>query len=135
MPRGTTLLVERRAFRPNKLTVWAFHLQQVEYSTAIYMGGAVTEVSGNRLAVRAEMRRAMLGYDANSTSNSENVNEKDRPRVKPLIVADVHKVLLLVITALEERKAIMAKDLVALFDTVRMMAQILAWCGPNLLCL
>jgi hypothetical protein len=124
-------LMERRGIHPNMLTVCAFHLQQVEYSTAIYMGGVITEVSGNRLAVRAEMRRAMLGHSVSSTSNSENVNEKDRPRVKPLIVADVHKVLLLVITALEERKAVMAKDLIALFDTVRVMAQILMWRGPN----
>lgn len=110
------------------------YLLQVEYSTAIYMGGAITEVSGNRLAVRAEMRRAMLGNNvdsASTNSNSGDASDKERPRVKPLIVADVHKVLLLLITALEERQAIMAKDLVALFNTVRAV-MFSAVCGGRL---
>lgn len=113
------------------------YCREVEHSTAIYAGRALTEVSGNRLAVRAEMRRVMLlndasgggGGDASATSANE-LSEKDR-KGKPRIVADVHKVLLLLLDALEQRQEVMAKDLIALFDAVAWSSSfwilVLAW--------
>lgn len=101
------------------------YCREVEHSTAIYAGGALTEVSGNRLAVRAEMRRAMLasesataGGGGGDTKSHPEEDEKELKR-RPRIVADVHKVLLLLLDALEQRQEVMARDLVALFDAVR----------------
>ncbi|GAB9475669.1 hypothetical protein Gpo141_00012754 [Globisporangium polare] len=89
------------------------YCREVEYSTAIYAGGVLTEVSGNRLAVRAEMRRAML---ANPGSESgSNVSDDNDRRPKPRIAADIHKVLLLLLDALEQRQDVMERDLIALF--------------------
>lgn len=68
------------------------------------------------------MRRSMLinVADPNSSESTRGAEpvENDRLHVNPIIVADVHKVLLLLMTALEQRQALMAKDLVALFDKV-----------------
>lgn len=95
------------------------YCREVEYSTAIFTGGALTEVSGNRLAVRAEMRRAMLvnpgSEGGTSNASSEAYDDRDR-RPKPRIVADVHKVLLLLLDALEQRQEVMERDLIVLFD-------------------
>ncbi|TMW56979.1 hypothetical protein Poli38472_002904 [Pythium oligandrum] len=88
------------------------YCREVEYSTAIYAGHALTEVSGIRLAVRAEMRKAML---ANAGDAQVALSEKER-RLQPRIVADVHKVLLLLLHALEQRKGVMDKALITLFD-------------------
>jgi hypothetical protein len=87
--------------------------REVEYSTASYAGRAITEITGNRLAVRAEMRKAMLA-NANGPEPGESAGE-DR-RTKPRIVADVHKVLLLLLHALEQRRDVMETALIAMFD-------------------
>lgn len=92
------------------------YCREVEYSTAIYAGGVLTEISGNRLAVRAEMRRAMLvnaGSEGGAASSEASDDRDQRP--KPRIVADVHRVLLLLLDALEQRQEVMEKDLIALF--------------------
>ncbi|RLN95981.1 hypothetical protein BBJ28_00013658 [Nothophytophthora sp. Chile5] len=92
-------------------------------STAIYDGRTIVEVAGNRLAVRAEMRRAMLANDGKDTattsfaSTNRPDNDKNQQRsVAPRIVADVHKVLLLLMGALEQHREGIKKDLLALFD-------------------
>lgn len=97
------------------------YCREVEYSTAIFAGGTVTEVAGNRLAVRAEMRRAMLASstDGKSGVQDDESNERDA-KWRPRIVANVHRVLLLLLDALEQRQAVMERDLVALFDAVRL---------------
>ncbi|TYZ57552.1 hypothetical protein PybrP1_008572 [[Pythium] brassicae (nom. inval.)] len=96
------------------------YCREVEYSTAIYAGGTVTEVAGNRLAVRAEMRRAMLATENNNAGGVAGAHhdgdERDATR-RPRIVADVHRVLLLLLDALEQRQEGMERDLVALFDS------------------
>lgn len=88
------------------------YCREVEYSTAIYAGKAITEISGNRLAVRAEMRKAML---ANADDNETTLSDSERVR-KPRIVADAHKVLLLLLHALEQRRNVMEKALITMFD-------------------
>ncbi|RLN66458.1 hypothetical protein BBJ29_002290 [Phytophthora kernoviae] len=91
----------------------------VEHTTAIYDGRTLVEIAGNRLAVRAEMRRAMLASekpDADSPSTQTSTDNK-RP-LPPRIVADVHKVLTLLMNALEQRREGIKKDLTALFDSL-----------------
>ncbi|KAG7399039.1 hypothetical protein PHYBOEH_009930 [Phytophthora boehmeriae] len=94
------------------------YCRQVEHTTAIYDGRTLVEIAGNRLAVRAEMRRAMLASekpDADSPLTQASADDK-RP-LPPRIVADVHKVLTLLMSALEQRHEGIKKDLTALFDS------------------
>ncbi|KAL4141089.1 hypothetical protein PRNP1_014211 [Phytophthora ramorum] len=94
------------------------YCRQVEYNTAIYDGRTIAEVAGNRLAVRAEMRRAMLANENPDSVPSQTHNSESRQRpLPPRIVADVHKVLKLLMEALEQRREGIKKDLTALFDT------------------
>ncbi|KAL4164394.1 hypothetical protein KRP22_004260 [Phytophthora ramorum] len=94
------------------------YCRQVEYNTAIYDGRTIAEVAGNRLAVRAEMRRAMLANENPDSAPSQTHNPESRQRpLPPRIVADVHKVLKLLMDALEQRREGIKKDLTALFDT------------------
>ncbi|KAG3118508.1 hypothetical protein PI125_g2824 [Phytophthora idaei] len=98
----------------------SFYCRQVEHSTAIYDGHTLTEIAGNRLAVRAEMRRVMLASENPELSSPTQNNEggKGRQRVlQPRIVADVHKVLKLLMDALEQRHEGIKKDLSELFDS------------------
>jgi hypothetical protein len=100
-------------------------VSQVEYNTAIYDGRTIVEIVGNRLAVRAEMRRVMLaseGPEATSSSSEPHVVDGSKGRQRPLpprIVADVHKVLGLLMDALEQLREGIKKDLTELFDAVR----------------
>ncbi|KAL7692247.1 putative calcium binding protein [Plasmopara halstedii] len=93
------------------------YCRQVEYITAIYDGHTLKEITGNRLAVRAEMRRVMLANENLKESFSSNKigNCQQRPS-PPQIVADVHKVLCLLMDALEQRHKVIKKDLTRLFD-------------------
>ncbi|KAI9993469.1 hypothetical protein PInf_015552 [Phytophthora infestans] len=98
----------------------SYYCRQVEHSTAIYDGHTLTEIAGNRLAVRAEMRRVMLASENPELSSSSAPVEggKGRQRVsQPRIVADVHKVLKLLMDALEQRHEGIKKDLRELFDS------------------
>ncbi|DAZ97056.1 TPA: hypothetical protein N0F65_001240 [Lagenidium giganteum] len=89
------------------------YCREVEYNTGIYAGRTITEIAGNRLAVRAEMRKAMLANAGDDTGNGP-VDDDKRP--KPRIVVDVHKVLLLLMNALEYRQELMERDLIHMFD-------------------
>ncbi|EEY56588.1 uncharacterized protein PITG_10135 [Phytophthora infestans T30-4] len=98
----------------------SYYCRQVEHSTAIYDGHTLTEIAGNRLAVRAEMRRVMLASENPELSSSSAPVEggKGRQRVsQPRIVANVHKVLKLLMDALEQRHEGIKKDLTELFDS------------------
>ncbi|KAG1708749.1 hypothetical protein DVH05_022374 [Phytophthora capsici] len=88
------------------------YCRQVEHSTAIYDGRTITEIAGNRLAVRAEMRRVMLVNENPETLSTAEITKRPSPRV----VADVHKVLKLLMDALEQRREGIKNDLTALFD-------------------
>ncbi|GLE01949.1 hypothetical protein PINS_up010787 [Pythium insidiosum] len=92
--------------------------REVEYSTAILQGGALTEINGNRLAVRAEMRKAMLLSAADSSSVAATETDNGGRRAARIVV-DVHKLLLLLLHALEQRRVVMERELIALFATVR----------------
>ncbi|KAE9025153.1 hypothetical protein PR001_g12507 [Phytophthora rubi] len=96
------------------------HTKKVEYDTAMYDGQRIMEISGNRLAVRAEMRRVMLASEKPDSSvpsihAPESDNGVQRPS-PPRIVVDVHKVLRLLMNALEQRRDGIKRDLTALFD-------------------
>ncbi|KAE9107459.1 hypothetical protein PF010_g12265 [Phytophthora fragariae] len=96
------------------------YCRQVEYDTAMYDGQRIMEISGNRLAVRAEMRRVMLASEKPDSSvpsihAPESDNGVQRPS-PPRIVVDVHKVLRLLMNALEQRRDGIKRDLTALFD-------------------
>ncbi|KAK1938163.1 hypothetical protein P3T76_009313 [Phytophthora citrophthora] len=93
----------------------ALYCRQVEHSTAIYDGRTITEIAGNRLAVRAEMRRVMLVNESPEAMSTAETS-KGRPRPSPRIVADVHKVLKLLMDALEQRREGIKNDLTTLFD-------------------
>lgn len=90
------------------------YCREVEYLTAIYAGHAISEVSGNRLAVRAEMRRVMLGAADSATENDASRGRAAPPR----IVVDAHKVLLLLVSALEQRREGMEVELIDMFKAV-----------------
>ncbi|KAG7384902.1 hypothetical protein PHYPSEUDO_002123 [Phytophthora pseudosyringae] len=98
------------------------YCRQVEYSTGMYDGRILTEIAGNRLAVRAEMRRVMLVNEhpeLSSLSTTTQIGEGGKGRQRPFpprIVADVHKVLKLLMDALEQRREGIKKDLTELFD-------------------
>lgn len=92
------------------------YCREVEYLTAMYAGHAISEVSGNRLAVRAEMRRVMLG---GGDSAAENDASQGRGPAPPRIVVDAHKVLLLLMSALEQRREVMELELIDMFKAVR----------------
>ncbi|POM72038.1 Hypothetical protein PHPALM_11320 [Phytophthora palmivora] len=98
------------------------YCRQVEHNTAMYDGHTLTEIAGNRLAVRAEMRRVMLASEnpeLSSSSATTNTVEGSKGRQRPLpprIVVDVHKVLKLLMDALEQRREGIKRDLTALFD-------------------
>ncbi|KAJ0400571.1 hypothetical protein P43SY_009489 [Pythium insidiosum] len=93
--------------------------REVEYSTAIYQGGALTEIAGNRLAVRAEMRKAMLlsAAEAPASASASATSALAPTGRAPRIVVDVHRLLLLLLHALEQRRDVMEKELIALFAT------------------
>ncbi|ETP17030.1 hypothetical protein F441_08484 [Phytophthora nicotianae CJ01A1] len=95
----------------------SYYCRQVEHSTAIYDGHTLTEVAGNRLAVRAEMRRVMLASENPELSASTTQSNGGGKRQEPRIVADVHKVLKLLMDALEQRHEGIKKDLTELFDS------------------
>ncbi|GMF64610.1 unnamed protein product [Phytophthora lilii] len=93
-----------------------------QYSTAIYDGHNILEIAGNRLAVRAEMRRVMLANEnpEQTSSTPSHTSEGSKARQRPLpprIVVDVHKVLKLLMDALEQRREGIKEDLTLLFDS------------------
>ncbi|EGZ21500.1 hypothetical protein PHYSODRAFT_488355 [Phytophthora sojae] len=97
------------------------YCRQVEHNTAMYDGHNIMEISGNRLAVRAEMRRVMLASEKPDSSSSSSIhapeaNKSVQRPPPPRIVVDVHKVLKLLMDALEQRRDGIKRDLTALFD-------------------
>jgi len=63
----------------------------MEYNTAIYSGGAIAETKGNRLAVRAQMRFAML-HPNDEDDNSNSLLERNNRNAK--IVVNLYMVSL-----------------------------------------
>lgn len=95
----------------------------------MYDGHNIMEISGNRLAVRAEMRRVMLASEKPDSSSSSSIhapeaNKSVQRPPPPRIVVDVHKVLKLLMDALEQRRDGIKRDLTALFDAVRSLYQL-----------
>ncbi|OQR84937.1 hypothetical protein ACHHYP_12521 [Achlya hypogyna] len=80
------------------------YCRQLEYSTGILMHGTITDTKGNQLAVRAQMRFAMLGSEIS-----------DGPRRREVVVVNVYVVLEILMDVLLMRTKSIELELAELF--------------------
>ncbi|KAF0682582.1 Aste57867_25289 [Aphanomyces stellatus] len=99
------------------------YCRQLEYNSAIYAGGVVSDPAGQRLTVRAHMRASMLQAAA-AKNNGDGVDgsasmEKPEPspekRHEAIVVVNVYLVLELIMDVLQLRNKEIEDELIALF--------------------
>ncbi|KAH9085435.1 hypothetical protein Ae201684P_005143 [Aphanomyces euteiches] len=86
------------------------YCRQLEYNTAIYAGGVVSEPTGRRLTVRAHMRQSMLATGHNQPNPNENEKKYDA-----IVVVNVYLLLELIMDVLQLRNKEIDDELIALF--------------------
>ncbi|EQC39717.1 hypothetical protein SDRG_03145 [Saprolegnia diclina VS20] len=87
------------------------YCRQLEHCTGILLHGTITDTTGNQLAVRAQMRLAMLGTETSRTGGDEPVRRRD------VVVVSVHVVLELIVDVLLMRTKGIEMELTELFDS------------------